>query len=420
MKKTIVTVLLTVILCACLVGAFFLGRTTSPEATLSQTGTQDGNTPQTDTLDYREVTSFFAEIAHIEGDRLIANGLSVNDINHRSAYFIILSDEVTLSHHGMEIGIDALHAGDIISVSYAGLREDITPATISPLSVALTVPHTERKDVDLFETYLMHAYIEQMDGNHFLLKDSDDGKIYKLNVPEDITPKDHGAKITLADFEVGDLVALQYRAPVANTSPAQIYDIVRFDLATKKESLGVELQGDYICVMITEFLDASHCYFKAEGMDISGNDYRGNYTVSIPESVINQSGLTLEVGNVIKLYHHGIANPQSDGGLFIPGAKKIEMICDKMYVMEGIVTQVSPSTLYLGSINPETGEKHTSAHVRMGNVILRGNEEITVDDIKVGDRVTVYYNGLVLESYPVQIIAVFKVVVPENDIVTFD
>lgn len=420
MKKTIATVLLTVILCASLVGAFVLGRTTAPEASLSQTGMQGGNTPQTDSLDYRKVTSFFAEIAHIEEDHLIANGLPVNDINHRSSFFIILKDEAVLSHHGMEIGIDALHAGDIISVSYTGPKEDITPATIAPLSVALTVPHTERKDVDLSETYLMHAYIEQMDGSYFLLRDSDDGKIYQLNVPEDITPKDHGTKITLADFEVGDLVAIQYHAPVANTSPARIYEIVRFDLATKKESLGVELPGDYICVMITEFLDASHCYFKAEGVDISGNDYRGSYTISIPESVLDQSGLALEVGNVIKLYHHGIANPQRNGELFVPGAKKIEMICDKMYVMEGIVTQVSPSTLYLGSINPETGETHTSAHVRIGNVILRGNEEITVDDIKVGDRAEVYYNGWVLESYPVQVIAVFKVVVLENDIVTFD
>ena len=415
MKRSVLITLCILALLLTGVLGFMVGRTTLPPPP-EHTTTGLLQTPADAGLSYEDAVTFTAEIAHIDGNEFLVNGLAINNINHRTSFVFTVTEKTKLLHHGMAIGVKDLQAGDLISVTYNGKAEDLTPANIgSPFSVELTVKRHDRTDADLSQKQLMYAAIRRMDGRWFLVEDTENGKEYQFTVPEDITPRDHGTVITLADFEVGDVVAIQYTGPVADTAPLRLYELTRFDLSTKKDLVSVLFEEEFIYAEITQTLDAYGCYYMAEGVDISGNDYRGSYHFSLTESLLDQKGLSLEVGNIVKIIHSGVGYPQRDGSILLPFVKDIEVHAPQMAVMEAQIVKKYASSLLLGKIDPEMGEAHGSAYVSVGNVILHGDKEITVDDLAIGDRVAVYYDGWILETYPVQIRSVFKIVLLDDE-----
>lgn len=91
------------------VGAFFLGRITSPKET-SQV--------------------FYGVITSKTGSHLVVEGIPENDINHRGSFQFTLDDSVTLWWCYTEISLEDLDVGDRICVKYTGPVLEISPAIL--------------------------------------------------------------------------------------------------------------------------------------------------------------------------------------------------------------------------------------------------------------------------------------------------
>ncbi len=67
-------------------------------------------------------------------------------------------------------------------------------------------------------------------------------------------------------------------------------------------------------------------------------------------------------------------------------------------------------------VEPEEGSSELSSadkiSVSLGDAVLVNSEgeEITIEDIEVGDKIQIFYDGAIAESYPAQIFGCYRVV----------
>lgn len=78
----------------------------------------------------RTVT-FYATVTQVQGGSLLAAGSEDNDVNHRGAFDLRISDGTRLlAGDGAGITAADLDAGDLIAVTYTGAVQESNPAVI--------------------------------------------------------------------------------------------------------------------------------------------------------------------------------------------------------------------------------------------------------------------------------------------------
>ncbi len=78
----------------------------------------------------RSVT-FYATVSEAGGSRLLATGSEDNDVNHRGAFDLRISNGTALcARDGSGIPAQELEAGDLIAVTYTGIVLESNPAVI--------------------------------------------------------------------------------------------------------------------------------------------------------------------------------------------------------------------------------------------------------------------------------------------------
>ncbi len=75
--------------------------------------------------------TFYAEIKEINGNSLLVEGLSVNDINFRGQFSFSVTDETKLEWRYTEISLSDLDVGDKISVTFTGAIMESYPAGLT-------------------------------------------------------------------------------------------------------------------------------------------------------------------------------------------------------------------------------------------------------------------------------------------------
>jgi len=81
-----------------------------------------------DVLDYY---TFYAELSEKFNDTtVLIKGLEVNSINYRSEFHITVDEETRTTWRGIEIDVEDLEPGDIVSVTFTGLIQETSPAVI--------------------------------------------------------------------------------------------------------------------------------------------------------------------------------------------------------------------------------------------------------------------------------------------------
>lgn len=78
-----------------------------------------------------ETTTFYATIEEMDGNRLLVEGLSVNDINFRGEFDFSISDATILEWRYTALRMDELNVGDTLSITFAGPIQESYPAKIS-------------------------------------------------------------------------------------------------------------------------------------------------------------------------------------------------------------------------------------------------------------------------------------------------
>ena len=76
-------------------------------------------------------TTFYAVIEEIRENRLLVQGLEINDINGRGTFELAVGDKTELIWRGVPITLKDLRAGNTVSVTYTGEVLEISPAQVS-------------------------------------------------------------------------------------------------------------------------------------------------------------------------------------------------------------------------------------------------------------------------------------------------
>ena len=75
--------------------------------------------------------TFYATVTQVQGGLLLAAGSEDNDVNHRGAFDLRISDGTRLlAGDGAGITAADLDAGDLIAVTYTGAVQESNPAVI--------------------------------------------------------------------------------------------------------------------------------------------------------------------------------------------------------------------------------------------------------------------------------------------------
>lgn len=77
-----------------------------------------------------ESDTFYAVIEEIRDSELVVQGLEMNDINKRGRFQFRITEETEVSWRGIPITLSDLQKGDLISITYTGLIQEISPAVI--------------------------------------------------------------------------------------------------------------------------------------------------------------------------------------------------------------------------------------------------------------------------------------------------
>ena len=76
-------------------------------------------------------TTFYAVIEEIRENRLLVQGLEINDINGRGTFELAVGDKTELIWRGVPITVKDLRVGNTVSVTYIGEVLEISPAQVS-------------------------------------------------------------------------------------------------------------------------------------------------------------------------------------------------------------------------------------------------------------------------------------------------
>ena len=98
-------------------GGFFLGKA----QTLKQ---------QQQIIDVQDSTTIYGEITQISGDAITVEGLPVNDINGRGAFFFTVSHDTPITWRSTAVAASALQQGNTIAVTYTGEVLESNPAQL--------------------------------------------------------------------------------------------------------------------------------------------------------------------------------------------------------------------------------------------------------------------------------------------------
>lgn len=88
-------------------GGFFLGKA----QTLKQ---------QQQIIDVQDCTTIYGEITQISGDSITVEGLPVNDINGRGAFFFTVPHDTPITWRSTAVAASTLRQGNTIAVTYTG------------------------------------------------------------------------------------------------------------------------------------------------------------------------------------------------------------------------------------------------------------------------------------------------------------
>lgn len=103
------------------VGSFLLGRVSAEHSTVS----------------WEETSVFYAQILERQENTLLAEGLSVNDANHRGQSSFTLGEDTRLLWNGEEIPLRALRPGQHVAATYSGETLEVYPAILPEVHQAL-------------------------------------------------------------------------------------------------------------------------------------------------------------------------------------------------------------------------------------------------------------------------------------------
>lgn len=76
-------------------------------------------------------TTFYGTIEQKDGERIIVEGLEINDINSRGRFDCQISDKTVLDWRYTDISLEDLDEGDLVAVTYIGEVLEISPAVIN-------------------------------------------------------------------------------------------------------------------------------------------------------------------------------------------------------------------------------------------------------------------------------------------------
>ncbi len=113
MKKPIRIICVVVILLAVAAGGFFAGRASVQNGLMSISG-----------------STFYATIEQVGDNWLLVEGLEVNDINHRGAFSLSISEKTKLVWHHTELLFEELGVGQNVAVTYTGPVLESYPAQL--------------------------------------------------------------------------------------------------------------------------------------------------------------------------------------------------------------------------------------------------------------------------------------------------
>lgn len=77
---------------------------------------------------------FFAKLTEHQGEQLLVEGLSVNDINFRGEFVVPISRDTRLTWRGEPMTSDELKPGDIIAISFSGDILESYPMQLTKVS----------------------------------------------------------------------------------------------------------------------------------------------------------------------------------------------------------------------------------------------------------------------------------------------
>ena len=78
-----------------------------------------------------------------------------------------------------------------------------------------------------------------------------------------------------------------------------------------------------------------------------------------------------------------------------------------------VVTEVDENGLLVASL--ENSDDLTSVGIDEDTVLLKNNEEITIDDFSAGDRVHIEHDGQMLETYPTRMVEVYEIMIIDEN-----
>lgn len=81
----------------------------------------------------------------------------------------------------------------------------------------------------------------------------------------------------------------------------------------------------------------------------------------------------------------------------------------KPATFEGVIDEIGKSYILVHHLDDEN--ELVTAGVNEGILLLKEGQEISIEDLKVGDQVSIEYCGEVMETYPGQLVDEFKIVV---------
>ena len=110
MKKSIKIICAVVVLLVVAAGGFSAGRVSVEDSGYQQT--------------------FYATVEQIGDGGILVEGLEVNDINHRGAFYLAVREETVLVWHYTELLYEELNVGQNVAVTYTGYVLETYPAQL--------------------------------------------------------------------------------------------------------------------------------------------------------------------------------------------------------------------------------------------------------------------------------------------------
>ena len=314
---------------------------------------------------------FYARVDEINDYSIFVSGISYNDANHRGQYVIAKKNDILVSVNEEPIDFSEIDVGDIVSVYYTGTIQETSPLTVPSVKRIVKLIDASEESIstgnntnnaleDIInkpnKEYCFYAEIKTINGNRFRVDGLEINDInhrgeYTFSIDPSKTDLIwRGVDITVDVLQPGYTIAIYYSGAVSETYPAQISNVDRIWLL--------------------------------DDISLTNSDHPGARTT---DKFTNVGSSIDNTQNTIENLSVANTDASESEHYFYAEIKNIFGTC---FRVNGFDTNDADfQGHYTFSLRDEDAE------------LICGDTTISIDDLKPGDDILIYYSGDVPKSY---------------------